>query len=187
MSVVLFMTNRKYLTALALFILSVIFFSILIRRSEKNSVIAKDESAKGSVVSAKRSDGTIDGCPKPEYFLRVNDAYRDCLKDPGNKSKANGFVELLEKLMYRYDCRRNYDSEPIPAWWLCGEGSDYQKVSSREDPDKWFSLLSKLKTLKARKLFGSKLFRSTLDGEIAEIYFEASENAEKQLKGKNSH
>jgi hypothetical protein len=134
------------------------------------------------VLSDRPSDRGMETCLKPEFFLKINEAYKACLKNPEDKLKANRFVRLLKKTMYKYDCRRNYDFSPIPAWWLCGEGKDYQKVSSYDDPNKWFHLLSKLKIKEARELFGSELFRSTLDGEIAEMYFEDSKKLGKTLK-----
>lgn len=134
------------------------------------------------LLSPRRSDRAIETCPKPEMFLKVNKAYQACLKNPDDKFKASSFVGLLVKMMDKYDCRRKYDYKPIPAWWLCGEGYDYRQVSSQDDPEKWFNLLSKLKTHEARNLFGSELFRSTLDGAIAEDFIDASKEAEKKLK-----
>ena len=73
--------------------------------------------------------------------------------------------------MHKYDCRRPYDYEPVPAWWLCDD----------RDVENWFDLLTCIQNIEAKKLLASELFRSTLDGYLAEIYLDQSIEAEKRL------
>jgi len=110
-------------------------------------------------------------CPMPELGDRIEKAYNDCLEHPGDSKKERVFVDLLKKAMYKYDCLRPGDSEPVPAWWLCDD----------EHVWKWLTLLSKLPSRRAKELFGSKLFRDTLDGYIAESFFEESLRVEGEL------
>lgn len=146
-----------------LFILGVFSFGILF--AESTTPTAKSEP---------------ENCPKPEMFIKINEAYGACLKDPGNENKALVFVHLLKKAMYKYNCPGRYQPEPVPAWWLCGKRM-YVDTSSEQSPEYWFDLLSKLKFPEAKKLFGGKLFRSTLSGYYAEMYLVKSEKVEKEL------
>lgn len=110
-------------------------------------------------------------CPMPKLADHIEKAYNDCLQHPGNFEKERIFVDLLEKTMHKYDCLRPGDSEPVPAWWL----------SDPEDVWNWFTLLSKLPSRQAKELFGSKLFRDTLDGYFSEGFFHASLKVEGEL------
>ena len=123
-------------------------------------------------VSDKPSEVVIKSCPMPHLRDKIVIAYDDCLKNPYDMDKERTFVNLFEKSLHRYDCRRSYDYKPVPAWWLC----------AYEETDKWLRLLSQMKSLEAKKLFGSSLFRSTLDGEYAEEYYEKSRLTGEQFK-----
>jgi len=127
--------------------------------------------------STAPSDRSPTACPKPEYYARVKKAFSECLQHPGDKRRVDEFVGLLTPRMEKYDCRRSY--EPVPAWWLCGYLPHNE--CSYQDLYDWFGFLSVSKYLSARKLFGSNLFRSTLDGDFAEQWLEESEKVEKQL------
>jgi hypothetical protein len=122
--------------------------------------------------SEKPSEATMASCPMPDLQYEINNAYDDCIKNPNDMEKEKQFVSLFKKALYSYGCRRTYDYEPVPAWWLC----DYK------DTSKWLKLLSQLNSVEAKKLFGSTLFRSTLDGEFAEEYYEESKKIGTQFK-----
>lgn len=110
-------------------------------------------------------------CPMPDLGDRIEIAYSDCVKHPGDSKKERVFVDLLKKAMCKYDCLRPGDSEPVPAWWLCDD----------EHAWRWLTLLSKLPSRPAKDLFGSKLFRDTLDGYIAGSFFEESLRIQDEL------
>jgi hypothetical protein len=92
----------------------------------------------------------------------------------------------MEQLAPIYDCQRSFDSTPtenyiVPAIWLCGEERRKNGFSVVHD---YLELLSRFNIPEARRYFASKLFRSTLDGYIAELYIEASEKVEAELSEK---
>jgi hypothetical protein len=122
--------------------------------------------------SEKPSEAVMESCPMPDLQYKINNAYNECIKNPNDMDKEKEFVELFEKALHTYDCMRTYDYEPVPAWWLC----------DHEDTYNWLRLLSQMSSLEAKKLFGSSLFRSTLDGSIAELYYEESQKIGEQFK-----
>jgi hypothetical protein len=123
-------------------------------------------------VSEKPSEVVMVSCPMPQLGEKIKIAYDKVIKNPSDINKERAFIILFEKSLYKYDCLRSYDYKPVPAWWLC----------DHEDVDKWLRLLSQMKSLEAKKLFGSDLFRETLDGEYAEEYYESSQSV-----GENSY
>jgi hypothetical protein len=73
-----------------------------------------------------------------------------------NKKECDEFIDNFWKALPEYDCQRSYDATPtakyiVPAIWLCKEGGD-----------SFYRFLSKMKSEKALKLFGSKQFRARL-------------------------
>jgi len=119
--------------------------------------------------SSLPSEKAMNQCPMPGLEEEIDTAYASCLENPDDRGEALRFVRLLEKSMYRYDCRRDYDFEPVPAWWLA------------DNAEKWFVLLWKSDIQEAKKLFISKLFRDTLDGAIAEMFLPLSQEIEYEL------
>jgi hypothetical protein len=85
----------------------------------------------------------------------------------------------LRELAPRYDCKRSFDTAPVPAVWVCDEMSRGLYPTPME---KAAETLSKLKSKKGRRFFASPEFRSTLDGDIAEQYLSKSEAAAKKAK-----
>jgi hypothetical protein len=57
-------------------------------------------------------------CPMPELVREIEQAFEDCKRNPQDMNKTQVLIQLLEKATPRYDCRRSYDSRPVPAWWL---------------------------------------------------------------------
>lgn len=119
------------------------------------------------LVSSTAFSHQIIKCPAPDICNKLYDSKVACEK---NHKKCDSFVSVFKKILPKYDCRRKQDTVPVPAAWLC---------SSFEDS---LQLLSTLKNRKAKKLFGSKELRQTLDGNIAEVFYKKSEEA-----GKNSN
>jgi hypothetical protein len=129
--------------------------------------------------SSNPSDREVINCPDAKYFARIQKAYKECVAHPKDNKKIIAFVDLLEHVMHKYDCRRSYDSAPVPAWWMCDRGTG--GLCNEEDVNKWFTFISKSRNMYARKLFASTLFRSTLDGESAEQFSEDSVKVEREL------
>ena len=55
-------------------------------------------------------------CPMPELEAEIQKAYLACVENPEDITNAYDFVVLLKKAMPEYDCRRSFDSKPVPAW-----------------------------------------------------------------------
>lgn len=108
-------------------------------------------------------------CPMPQLCREIQIVYDDLLNTPNEPGKISVFLRLIEKSFYKYDCKRSYDINPVPALWLC------------EDMEKWIDYLSKMDSKEAKKLFGSELFRSVLDGALQEQYFQLSKETEYKL------
>jgi hypothetical protein len=123
-------------------------------------------------------------CPAPKLCPILERQYQECkiqLKGPA----CIDFVNTMKQLVPTYDCQRSFDSTPtenyiVPAIWLCGEK---RRENGVPVVDNYLELLSNLDIPEARRYFGSKLFRSTLDGYYAELYEEASEKLEEELLG----
>lgn len=112
-------------------------------------------------------------CPTPKLCEKIYENLQLCEK--GNKLQCNQFVDNFRKTLPEYDCQRNFDSTAkekyiVSAIWLC------------ETHEYFLNALSKMKTRKARQLYGSKELRSTLDGALAEEHLDQSKKVEKKLK-----
>jgi hypothetical protein len=102
-------------------------------------------------------------CPMPELEQEINEAYGACGLNPKDESKASLLIQLLEKITPRYDCRRPFDSEPVPAWWL----------ANHEAPWRWIDYLyHKVLENNADALRVYEKFLATSDGAVAEIMSE---------------
>lgn len=115
---------------------------------------------------------TNNDCPMPQLGIEIRIAYNELISNPHLHLKDSTFVTLLEKSFYKYNCKRSFDKNPVPALWLCDSG----------DIEKWIEYLSKMNSTYAKKLFGSRLFRSVLDGSLAEQFFQLSKEVEYTLK-----
>lgn len=127
------------------------------------------------------SDRKMITCPKRDVFSEVESRYEFAIKQPDSEVGIERFVSAFAKLFDRYDCRRNFDYEPVPAWWLCEEPKNEYSGCSESQIEKWLAFLAATKHPTARKLFGSEKFRSTLDGAYAEGYLEKSRTAEGEV------
>jgi hypothetical protein len=112
-------------------------------------------------------------CPAPKLCETIYENLQSC--DKGNKHQCSQFVDNFQKALPEYDCQRSFDSTVkekyiVPAIWLC------------ETHEYFLNELSKMKTKKAKQLYGSKELRTTLDGHLAEEHLEKSKKVEKKLK-----
>jgi hypothetical protein len=109
-------------------------------------------------------------CPAPKICDDLYINMENCNKD---HKKCDPFLITFEKVLPKYDCRRNLlDKFTMSASTFC---DSYENA---------VELISKLKSKKAKKIFGSDAFRATLDGALAEDYRAKSEKVGKQLKSK---
>jgi hypothetical protein len=122
-------------------------------------------------------------CPAKRLCPVLESTYQEC-KSQKSTTKCVEFVESLKSLSPLYDCQRPIDKTEtvqyiVPAIWVCA-------LKRRENGipvmDEYFELLSTLKIPAARQYFASREFRKTLDGYYAELYLDASEKAEAELK-----
>ncbi len=110
-------------------------------------------------------------CPAKELLPRIDFTYHRC--NNGDEKSCESFVVFMRKALPEYDCQRSFDGDyVVPALWL----SD----AATED---YVRLLSNLKFIEARKLFGSAEFRAVLDGALAEEYEARSIAEEEKLRG----
>jgi len=115
--------------------------------------------AKEIAFSSLPSEKPIVLCPMPELEQEINEAYVACGLNPKDESKASLLIQLLEKITPRYDCRRPFDSEPVPAWWMASKGAS----------DRWIDYLyHKVLENNADALRVYVKFFETSDGHIAE-------------------
>lgn len=113
-------------------------------------------------------------CPAARVCPDLEDAYEKC-KPTRAREKCLDFIVAFKQLTPVYDCQRPFDHTDkvdyiVPALWLCDHGT---RLASLD-------LLSKLKEPEARAFFASKEFRTVLDGETAELYYDKSVKLEKQ-------
>jgi hypothetical protein len=111
-----------------------------------------------------------DACPAPKLLAEFDSAFHECSHGMQNGS-CKRFVEIFRQLIPKYDCRRSFDTSPVPAAWLASS-------AALED---YVRLLSTLHDAAARKLFSSAEFREILDGALAEDYMELSRKVEKEM------
>lgn len=82
------------------------------------------------------------------------------------------FVETFKKLAATKDCKRKFDTGPVPSVWICDE--DDEEVSFPKLFERSASTLAKTKFDFAQNFYGSEAFRSTLDGAVAEEHYKES-------------
>ena len=112
-------------------------------------------------------------CPTPKLCEKIYENLEDCKK--GIKKQCDTFVNNYKKTLSFYDCQRSFDATStekyvVPASWLC-ESNEY-----------FLNELSKMKSKKARTLYGSQALRDSLDGELAETHRAESEKVGKSSK-----
>lgn len=91
-----------------------------------------------------------------------------CKLDKDSKD-CGYFIDSLHDLALQKECRRSFDTEFVPAIWLC---DDIVKKDGVEWDVIWdaMSLLRSLKSQRAQEYYKSKEFEHMLDGEYAEEY-----------------
>ena len=133
------------------------------------------------------SELPIAACPAQELLPLLDSNYHEC-----NRGFLNGscekFVDVFSNLTGRYDCRRSFDHDPVPAIWLSGSAAteDFVALLARlaeSEPESEASRkLNEKARAKARHLFGSQSLRDVLDGDLAEQYLERSRRMGKHLE-----
>lgn len=100
-------------------------------------------------------------CKTPKICYDIDGALEDC---KAKKKKAcDRFVDLYKEALADYQCPELAKGQDVaPTIQRCG------------GQERYLEFLSKLKSKKARKVFGSPELRKTLDGDLAETYQDAS-------------
>ena len=123
-------------------------------------------------------------CPFPDIYIEFDQSYHECINVKVRKGKScDFFVENIDKLFPRYDCKRSFDTAPVPAMWLFDSAmEDYIKLlyelalsENKIFDSKWFAK----EKVKAREIFISPEFRAVLDGHMAEEYYPLIERVRK--------
>lgn len=85
-------------------------------------------------------------CPAEQLCPKLDAAMRRCASKC-DRASCDEFVEAIRPLTSNYQCRRAFDSEPVPALWR------YDVILRSEEPStlkNTFYLLRKLKSKKAK-------------------------------------
>ena len=145
----------------------------------QNSLVSMLLFVSSSIAVAKAEQ-----CPFPDIYIEFDRSYHQCINGQVRKGEScDRFVENIEKLFPRYDCKRSFDTAPVPAIWLFDVAMEdyikllYELASSKNKTfdGQWFA---KEKT-KARAIFLSPEFRAVLDGHMAEEYYPLIERVRK--------
>lgn len=124
----------------------------------------------GQTATAKVAPATLDEfnktCPTPKLCETLDKNLDAC--ESGDQATCKIFVANYRKALPEYDCQRPFDVTPtekytVPAIWLC------------DGHEKFLNALAKMKSPEARKLYGSKALRASLDGALAEGHLRKSE------------
>ena len=149
-------------------------------RIELNMMIFAIILLASSLVSAGEQQ-----CPYPEKYIEIDRAYHQCVNGQVRKgTSCELFLDRVVTLFPRYNCKRSFDTDAVPAIWLFDAASeDYIKLiydlATKKNPifeGQWFIKES----AQAKKIFLSPEFRSILDGHLAEDYYpliESMQNA----------
>ena len=115
-------------------------------------------------------------CPAADVLPKLDAAYHAC-RHYADES-CNNFIAAFTSVTGRYDCKRAFDTDPVPAVWLAGAGAldDYvQMMWLVATNEQYKSKLYKGAYSKARAVFSSGEFQAVLDGALAEEYLEKSQ------------
>lgn len=115
------------------------------------------------------SFNAIAECPAPKVCSDMDRQLQACIKEK-KKAECVKFVTSYKSALGKFNCKRSFDTQAVPAIWLC-DGHEF-----------FTDELSKMKTDYAKRVYGSAEFRETLDGGIAEAHREESEKVGKSLK-----
>ena len=120
----------------------------------------------------------------PDNYFEIDQAYHECNNGYVKKgASCDLFVDNFKEILLKYDCKRSFDTAPVPALWLFGAAyEDYidliyelsKRPANKERRD-WFDAGKR-----AKEIFLSGEFRSVLDGHMAEEYFPLIEQLEKE-------
>lgn len=116
-------------------------------------------------------------CSDHSLCKELRNTEKECRTNPKEDS-CKEFVDTFKKLAVKKDCKRKFDTEPVPSIWICDE--DEEEVSYPKLFERSASTVSKTKFAFAQKFYGSEAFRSTLDGAVAEDHYDASLKAGNQ-------
>lgn len=122
-------------------------------------------------------------CPANEVLPKLDAAYHACSHYADES--CHNFIAAFKEVAGRYDCKRSFDTTPVPAVWLAGDGAldDYVRLMWLLATKKQFkSKLYKGADTEARKFFAGSEFQGVLDGALAEEYLEKSRAMAVSLK-----
>lgn len=116
-------------------------------------------------------------CSDHSLCKELRNTEKECRTNSKEES-CKEFVDTFKSLAIKKDCKRKFDTQPVPSIWICDE--DEEETSYPKLFERSASTLSKTKFDFAQKFYGSEAFRSTLDGAVAEDHYDASIKAGNQ-------
>ena len=114
-------------------------------------------------------------CPAPRACKKLE---KDRLTCEAGKP-CDPFLAEMKRLLSKYDCKRPVDTRPVPAIWLCKDVRDH--ATGNDGFDDALDTLSQLSSRPALELLASPALRKALDGGLAEVYMELSDEAKRLL------
>lgn len=106
---------------------------------------------------------TLKNCDYQKVFGKIQKAFAESKDEFTDEARFLTFVKALIPSLKRGGCKRKFDSNPVPMWWLCGHFDD--TGCSENDPVMWFRYLTDQRTRfsVADKLMKSRAFVDSLD------------------------
>ena len=86
-------------------------------------------------------------CPFPEKYIEIDRAYHQCANGQVRKgASCELFIDSVPALLGKYDCKRSFDTQPVPALWLFDAAAEdyiqliYQMASKSNSVfnEQWF-------------------------------------------------
>lgn len=133
-------------------------------------------------------------CPAKKLLPQLDREYHECHGLYGGEESCLKFIEAYKKLLPKYDCAYidDYGSAvSVPAIFMtrsAGAFSDYTDLLMLLSLSKEYNFSEERMpkaVYEARMVFGSKQFRSILDGDFAETYFDPSLKIARRLRKLN--
>jgi hypothetical protein len=150
-------------------------------RSEKPVDTAAASVAPEQTVSVTPSPTQAPLCGDHALCTTLRDSQKKC-DETKSEADCSVFVQTFKQLAHKTDCKRSFDTSPVPSVWICDE--DKEETSYPKLFERSAGTLSDLKFRRAQEFYASEEFRSTLDGAVAEIHDEASMKLSAKLKKK---
>jgi hypothetical protein len=110
---------------------------------------------------------TLKDCDYSSKISELQKAYKQSKEAFTDQTKFLAFVKALLPSLKRGGCKRKFDRQSVPMWWLCGHMEDAN--CTENDPVMWFRYLKdqSQRFPIALKVLNSSTFKDSLDEKTA--------------------